>query len=189
MEPARPSATPLKNSTGKDLGGGGEPPYDGGMEHRMTALETRLDTILPTLATKADLESVRLATKADMDGLRLATKADMESLRVATKADIESLRLATKADLESLRLATKSEIDFLRGEMEKASLRTDAKLAELRSDMHKLNADIKTWTLATMITIVSTMLVALFGISQIQKGTIAALTPHQAPVVAPSSAR
>jgi hypothetical protein len=25
------------------------------MEHRMTALETRLDTVLPTLATKADL--------------------------------------------------------------------------------------------------------------------------------------
>jgi P2-related tail formation protein len=33
-------------------GGGGD---DGGMEHRLTALETRLDAILPTLATKADL--------------------------------------------------------------------------------------------------------------------------------------
>ena len=35
--------------------GGEQPPYDGDMEHRVTALETRLDTILPTLATKADL--------------------------------------------------------------------------------------------------------------------------------------
>lgn len=32
------------------------------MEHRVTALETRLDTILPTLATKSDLAEL----KADM---------------------------------------------------------------------------------------------------------------------------
>ena len=29
------------------------------MEHRVTALETRLDTVLPTLATKADLGELR----------------------------------------------------------------------------------------------------------------------------------
>jgi hypothetical protein len=29
------------------------------MEHRVTALETRLDTILPTLATKADMGELR----------------------------------------------------------------------------------------------------------------------------------
>lgn len=38
-------------------GGGGSD--NGGMEHRVTALETRLDTILPTLATKADIADVR----------------------------------------------------------------------------------------------------------------------------------
>ena len=32
---------------------------DGNMEHRVTALETRLDTVLPTLATKTDIESVK----------------------------------------------------------------------------------------------------------------------------------
>lgn len=47
----------LKESLTKPLGG--EPPYDDGMEHRITALETRLDTILPTLATKADLSELR----------------------------------------------------------------------------------------------------------------------------------
>lgn len=40
-----------------DTGGGGSD--DGGMEHRLTALETRLDTILPTLATKADIGDAR----------------------------------------------------------------------------------------------------------------------------------
>jgi hypothetical protein len=39
--------------------GGGNPPYDGDMEARLTALETRLDTILPTLATKIDLSDLR----------------------------------------------------------------------------------------------------------------------------------
>lgn len=38
---------------------GGEPPDDGRMEQRLTALETRFDTILPTLATKTDIESVK----------------------------------------------------------------------------------------------------------------------------------
>jgi hypothetical protein len=32
---------------------------NGGMEHRVTALETRLDTVLPTLASKADIADVR----------------------------------------------------------------------------------------------------------------------------------
>ena len=40
---------------GRGLKEGGQPPYDGGMEHRVTAIETKLETILPTLATKADL--------------------------------------------------------------------------------------------------------------------------------------
>ena len=40
----------------KTVAGGGEPPDNElSTEHRMTALETRLDTILPTLATKADI--------------------------------------------------------------------------------------------------------------------------------------
>ena len=40
----------------KPVAGGGEPPDNAlSTEHRMTALETRLDTILPTLATKADI--------------------------------------------------------------------------------------------------------------------------------------
>jgi hypothetical protein len=60
------------------------------MEHRLTALETRLDTVLPTLATKADVEGVR--------------------------------------------------------------------------------ADISRWMLATVVTIIGTMLAAIFGLSQVFKG-------------------
>ena len=38
----------------------GEPPYDGSMEARFTALETRFDAILPTLMTKADGAEIRV---------------------------------------------------------------------------------------------------------------------------------
>ncbi|GLQ45653.1 hypothetical protein GCM10007862_07040 [Dyella lipolytica] len=39
-----------------NAGGGSN---DGDMEKRLTTLETRLDTILPTLATKSDMEGIR----------------------------------------------------------------------------------------------------------------------------------
>ena len=77
---------------------------------------------------------------------------------------------------------------------------TKADIGEIRSDMHKMNAEIKTWTLATMITIIGTMLAAIFGISQIYKASMpTASTPaiqpqpiiiyaQPAPPVAPAAA-
>ncbi len=67
--------------------GGGDPPYNGGMDARLTALETRWDAVLPTLATKSDIAELRLATKADMAGLR----ADMHE----NNASITKWTLAT----------------------------------------------------------------------------------------------
>ena len=120
---------PLKNTSSATIAGGGEPPYDGGMEHRMTTLEIRFDIILPTLATKADVEA-------------------------------------------------------LRADNQIAARKTDAAFAEMRADMQKMNAEIKSWTLATMLTIVGTMLAAIFGISQIYKGAapVAAVAPP-APII------
>jgi len=51
-----------------EIGGSGEPPHNGDMEHRITALETRLDTILPTLATKADIQQATSETHKWMLG-------------------------------------------------------------------------------------------------------------------------
>ncbi len=49
----------------KSVVGGGKPPDNGdSMEHRMTALETRFDTLLPTLATKTDIAEVKVEIKA-----------------------------------------------------------------------------------------------------------------------------
>lgn len=134
MEPARPSATPLKTSTGTTVAGGGEPPYDGGMEHRITALEARWDAILPTLATKADLAELGAELRAQLrDGLHQNA-------------------MATSA---------------LRNEMQQS-------FGELRTEMQKMNTDVKTWTLATVLVIIGTMLAAIFGISQIYKTTTTA---------------
>lgn len=44
---------------GRGIDNGGGPPHDGNMDARITAIETRLDTVLPTLATRTDIESVK----------------------------------------------------------------------------------------------------------------------------------
>jgi hypothetical protein len=45
------------------------PPPDVETEHRLTALETRLDAILPTLATKADIAEVKATIAATRSSL------------------------------------------------------------------------------------------------------------------------
>jgi hypothetical protein len=107
MEPSRPSATPLKTGAGATVAGGGEPPYDGTMEHRITALEARWDAIVPTLATKADVAE-------------------------------------------------------LRAEMRQS-------FADVRGELQKMSSDNKSWMLATVLSIIGTMLAAILGISQIYK--------------------
>ncbi|MDM5178743.1 hypothetical protein PO883_16200 [Massilia sp. DJPM01] len=57
---AVPSGPPEPDNKRAPVAGGGGPPYDGGMDRRLTVLETRFDTILPTLATKADLAELRV---------------------------------------------------------------------------------------------------------------------------------
>lgn len=67
--------------------GGGE---DGDMDDRLSKIEA----VLPTLATKSDLTELRLVTKADFAELRLASKADFADLRAdvaAGRADIYKL--------------------------------------------------------------------------------------------------
>lgn len=124
MEPSRPAATPLKAGAAT-VAGGGEPPYDGGMEHRTTALEVRWDAIIPTLATKADLAELRAEMR---DGLHQNAIA----------------------------------ISELRGEMRQGFANVDRRF-------EKMSADNKSWMLATVLSIIGTMLAAILGISQIYK--------------------
>lgn len=50
--------------------GGGEPPTNHALDRRLTVLESRFDTILPTLATKSDMESLRAEFGSGFERLR-----------------------------------------------------------------------------------------------------------------------
>lgn len=61
------------------------------LEDRVTALETRLDTILPTLATKEDI--ARLEGKIDASNERLEGKMDASNERIEGKFDTVNKRI------------------------------------------------------------------------------------------------
>ncbi|MDL2354338.1 MAG: hypothetical protein QFF03_03675 [Pseudomonadota bacterium] len=90
METSKASAVPLKEGANAQLAGGGQPPYDGDMEHRVTALETRLDIILPTLATKADIAEMRAEMRADLHKMN----AEIKTWTLATMLTIVGTMLA-----------------------------------------------------------------------------------------------
>jgi roadblock/LC7 domain-containing protein len=135
----------MSQGDSSSVAGGGGPSYHEGMEPRVTALETRLDTILPTLATKADIGDMR----ADMHKMHGEMRAEMHKMHTEMHAEMREMNDC---------------------------------LHQMNADMYKMNAEIKTWTLATMLTIVGTMLAAILGISQVFKAS------SVAPVAAPSPA-
>lgn len=107
MEPSRPSATPL--TTGAAVAGGGEPPYDGTMEHRVTSLEARLDAIVPTLATKVDVAELRAEMRESFADLRAEMRqsfADVRADTQKTSSDNKSWMLATVLSIIGTMLAT-----------------------------------------------------------------------------------
>jgi len=72
-ERLRAVAAQQTRSDSLDQGGGG--PHDPTMEHRLTALETRIDTILPTLATKADVSDAKSSIVMWLSGTVFAAAA------------------------------------------------------------------------------------------------------------------
>jgi hypothetical protein len=63
------------------------------------------------------------------------------------------------------------------------NLATKADIADIRSDVHKISSDISRWTLATMVTIIGTMLAAIFGISSVYKNSTPAAAVQPAPII------
>lgn len=74
-------------------GGGGN---NGGMDSRLTALETRFDTVLPTLATKSDIAEV----KAQIVGTESKTIRWVAGIGVATVTALISILSFMFARLE-----------------------------------------------------------------------------------------
>jgi hypothetical protein len=63
-----------------ELANGGSPDYHHQMDRRLIILETRFDTILPTLATRTDLIELKSELKAELRDL----KAEMHKWMTAT---------------------------------------------------------------------------------------------------------
>lgn len=63
-----PGPAPEKPS-GAGVAGGGGPPYDADMDRRLTVLETRFDTILPTLLTKEEFYGAMADLRVEMHEL------------------------------------------------------------------------------------------------------------------------
>ncbi|UOD27815.1 hypothetical protein INH39_20255 [Massilia violaceinigra] len=76
---AVPNGPPEPEQQGVPVAGGAGPPDEVGLDRRLTVLETRFDTILPTLATKADLAGLRLDLNEKMDSLRADVSAALMS--------------------------------------------------------------------------------------------------------------
>ncbi|NHZ78536.1 hypothetical protein F2P44_04450 [Massilia sp. CCM 8695] len=129
---AVPSGPPEPDNKRAPVAGGGGPPYDGGMDRRLTVLETRFDTILPTLATKADLVDLRL---------------DMEKMRseLLGKTDALGSELRGKID------AVGSE---LRGEMSELGSSLRAEMVKLRNEVHGTLMKAMMWFGALAITVI-----------------------------------
>lgn len=67
-------------------------PDDQAFDRRLTVLETRFDTILPTLATKNDLAALRREFSIGLENLRVEFRGEIEKLRGDFHAEIEKLR-------------------------------------------------------------------------------------------------
>jgi hypothetical protein len=156
MEPSRPSATPLKTGTGATVAGGGEPPYDGNMEHRVTSLEARWDAIVPTLATKADVAELRAEMQQSFADMRAEMQQSFAEMRAEMQESSAEIRMEMRQSF-----------------------------GDVRAEMQRMSSDNKSWLLATVLTIIGTMLAAILGISQIYR---AAPPPVPIIITLPSTA-
>lgn len=78
---------PNSETNSPELANGDSAPYIRKMDRRLIVLETRFDTILPTLATKTDLIGMKSELKADIGELR----AEMRSLHGESRAEMRDL--------------------------------------------------------------------------------------------------
>ena len=89
---------PTSGITEPELANGESPDYYRVMDRRLVILETRFDTILPTLATKIDLLELKVELKESISEVRAETRDSIGALRTEIhdfKADIHKWMTAT----------------------------------------------------------------------------------------------
>jgi hypothetical protein len=104
------------------------------------------------------------------DGLHQNSMAN-STLRVDMQQSFGELRAEMHKGFGELRAEMHKRFGESRVETGELRLEMQKGFGEIRTEMQKLSADNKTWMLATVLTIVGTMLAAIIGISQVQKAT------------------
>lgn len=90
---------PSSESDAPELANGGSPNYIRTMDKRLIVLETRFDTILPTLATKTDLVGLKAELREEMGTLR----TDMRAMNGELRTEMRAMHGELKADMERMR--------------------------------------------------------------------------------------
>ncbi|OWT76913.1 hypothetical protein CEY04_12945 [Achromobacter sp. HZ28] len=147
----------------------------------------RVETILPTLATKSDLLSLRADFQLAHVELRAELKADHAELRTELKADHAELRAELKAAHAELRAELKADHAELSTELKadhaelRAAMKADGLL--LRADMAGFESKLLRWMIGMGIA----GLAMIFSFMNFQVSRIEAMLQRHA-LVMPSAA-
>ena len=111
---------------------------------QVQALKTRMDTVLPTLATREQLAqevgALRSEMKHEIGALRSEMKEEIGELRSEMKQEIGDLRSEMKHELGGLRSELKQEVGGLRAEIKDS-------IGGLRAEMHQTVTSAIKWGL------------------------------------------
>jgi SMC interacting uncharacterized protein involved in chromosome segregation len=123
---------------------------------RATLYRTAFGTIsVPTGLT--DMEDTRIdRLEGRLDELAVEMRTGFRAVETRLcKIEARLDQMATNAELRAIEARLESRLD---------QCATKAELGELRTEMYRMNAELKTWMLATMVTIIATSLAATFGL-------------------------
>lgn len=107
---------------------------------QVQALKTRMDTVLPTLATREQLAQ-------EVGALRSEMKHEIGALRSEMKQEIGDLRSEVKQEIGALRSELKHEVGTLRAEIKDSIGELRAEIGGLRAEMHQTVASAIKWGL------------------------------------------
>ncbi|SFR78073.1 Protein of unknown function [Mitsuaria sp. PDC51] len=107
---------------------------------QVQALKTRMDTVLPTLATREQLAQ-------EVGALRSEMKHEIGALRSEMKQEIGDLRSEVKQEIGALRGELKHEVGALRAEIKDSIGELRAEIGGLRAEMHQTVASAIKWGL------------------------------------------
>ncbi len=151
---AVPNGPPEPGKQAASVAGGAGPPHDFALDRRLTVLETRFDTILPTLATKADLGALRL----EVEKIRSELLGKIDEVGSELRGKIDALGSELRGKIDALGCELRGKIDALgcelRGEMSELASDLREEMVLLRNEVHATLMKAMMWFGALAITVI-----------------------------------